>query len=79
MPRRPSRTAPPRSASTPAFAGAEHGPEHQRFSQATPSGLMLYLAGGGVFAERFAGTGGVQWTNYLIAGVVDVPARARVY
>ena len=32
----------------------EHGPEHQRFSQATPSGLMLYLAGGGVFAERFA-------------------------
>src|SRR5262245_52729660 len=34
----------------------EHGPEHQRFSQATPSGLMLY----------FAGTGGVQWTNYLI-------------
>jgi hypothetical protein len=44
----------------------EHGPEHQHFSQATPSGLMFYLAGGGVFAERFAGTGGVQWTNYLI-------------
>src|SRR5512145_1219055 len=34
-----------------------------------PSGTTLYLAGGGVFAERFAGTGGgVQWTNYLIVG-----------
>jgi hypothetical protein len=31
--------------------------------------MTLYLAGGGVFAERFAGTGGgVQWTNYLIIG-----------
>jgi hypothetical protein len=35
-----------------------------------PSGTTLYLAGGGVFAERFAGLGGggVQWTNYLIIG-----------
>jgi hypothetical protein len=34
-----------------------HDPEHQRFTQLTPSGVMLYLSGGGV-----------QWTNYLVAG-----------
>ena len=47
-----------------------HDTEHQRYSQLGPSGETLYLAGGGVFAERFAGLGGggVQWTNYLIVG-----------
>jgi hypothetical protein len=47
-----------------------HDTEHQRYSQLGPSGETLYLSGGGVFAERFAGLGGggVQWTNYLIAG-----------
>jgi hypothetical protein len=47
----------------------EHDPEHQRFSQVGPPGTTLYIAGAGVLAERFAGTGGgVQWTNYLIVG-----------
>ncbi len=33
------------------------------------NGITLYLSGGGVMAERFAGSGGiVQWYNYLIAG-----------
>jgi hypothetical protein len=33
------------------------------------SGTTLYISGGGVLAERFAGSGGsVRWTNYLIAG-----------
>jgi hypothetical protein len=36
----------------------------------SPSGITLYLGGGGVFAERFAGIGGggVRWTDYLIVG-----------
>jgi uncharacterized protein RhaS with RHS repeats len=47
-----------------------HDDQHQRYSQLGPSGETLYLSGGGVFAERFAGLGGggVQWTNYLIIG-----------
>jgi RHS repeat-associated protein len=47
-----------------------HDDNHQRYSQLGPSGETLYLSGAGVFSERFAGLGGggVQWTNYLIAG-----------
>jgi RHS repeat-associated protein len=47
----------------------DHDPEHQRYAQTSLSGVTLYIAGGGVLAERFAGTGGtVRWTNYLIVG-----------
>jgi RHS repeat-associated protein len=47
----------------------EQDPEHQRYAQTSPSGVTLYLSGGGVLAERFAGSGGtVRWTNYLIVG-----------
>jgi RHS repeat-associated protein len=47
----------------------DHDPEHQRYAQTSLSGVTLYIAGGGVLAERFAGTGGiVRWTNYLMVG-----------
>jgi RHS repeat-associated protein len=47
----------------------DHDPEHQRYAQTSLSGVTLYISGGGVLAERFAGTGGtVRWTNYLIVG-----------
>jgi len=46
-----------------------HDTEQQRYSQTSLAGVTLYIHGGGVFAERFAGIGGgVQWTNYLIVG-----------
>ncbi|HEY7550089.1 MAG TPA: RHS repeat-associated core domain-containing protein, partial [Hyphomicrobiaceae bacterium] len=47
----------------------DHDPEHQRYAQTSLSGVTFYLSGGGVLAERFAGSGGtVRWTNYLIVG-----------
>jgi hypothetical protein len=47
----------------------DHDPEHQRYAQTSLSGVTLYIAGSGVLAERFAGTGGtVRWTNYLMVG-----------
>jgi YD repeat-containing protein len=45
----------------------EHDPEHQRTSQVSANGLTLYIAGGGVLAERLAGASTVRWTNYLFA------------
>jgi RHS repeat-associated protein len=45
----------------------DHDPEYQRYAQTSLAGITLYFAGGGVLAERFAGSGGtVRWTNYLI-------------
>jgi hypothetical protein len=49
----------------------DHDPEHQRYAQTSLSGVTLYISGGGVLAERFAGTGGtVRWTNCLTMGGV---------
>jgi hypothetical protein len=43
-------------------------PRAPALRQTNASGVTLYIGGGGVLAERFAGSGGsVQWTNYLIA------------
>jgi predicted enzyme related to lactoylglutathione lyase len=56
--------------------GFDHDTEHQRFKQTAATGTTLYLAGGGVMAERLAGTGGViQWTNYIFAGGEMVAMR----
>ena len=47
----------------------DHDPEYQRYAQTNLSGVTLYIVGGGVLAERFAGSGGtVRWTNYLMVG-----------
>ena len=46
----------------------DHDPEHQRFRQTALGATTLYLAGGGMLAEKMTGAGGsVQWTNYLVA------------
>src|SRR5262245_13859075 len=47
----------------------DHDPEHQRFAKTSLAGITQYIAGGGVLAERFAGSGGiVRWTNFLMVG-----------
>jgi RHS repeat-associated protein len=48
----------------------EDDTDHQRIKQVAPEGTTIYVAGMGVLAEQFTGTGGtVTWNEYLsVAG-----------
>jgi RHS repeat-associated protein len=49
-----------------------HDPDRQRFKQAAPEGVTLYVGGFGAMAEQFSGSSTSQWNDYLTVGNVLV-------